>query len=103
VQLGPASPPPPPRIRYRIELFDGERRWCSGISVRGYRPTAANSRSGSHLQRSQVSAAHQVWESWALKVSAWQLRRIRDEQVFDRTEVRLPDPATHIESKGRKQ
>jgi hypothetical protein len=76
---------PPPRIRYRIELFAGEEM-VQSISVRGYRPTAAR-------EAERICSAPGFWESWALKVSAWQLRRIRDEQVLDRTEVRPPDPA----------
>jgi hypothetical protein len=88
-------PPPPPRIRYRIELFAGEQM-VQSISVRGYRPTAAR-------EADRICSAPGLWESWALNVSAWQLRRIRDERVFDRTEVRVPDPATHIESKELKQ
>lgn len=30
-----------------------------------------------------------------LTVTAYQLRRIRDERVFDRTEIQRPDPAAH--------
>jgi hypothetical protein len=50
------------------------------ISVRGYRPTALR-------EAARICSAPHFWESWALNVSAYQLRRIRDDAVFDRTEV----------------
>lgn len=70
---------PPPRIRYRIELLDGDAL-VKSISVRGYRPTA-------HREASRICSQPTLFESWVLSVTAYQLRRIRDDQAFDRTEV----------------
>jgi hypothetical protein len=80
--------PPPPRIRYRIELLDGDVL-VKSISVRGYRPTALR-------EAARICAQPTLFESWVLTVSAYQLRRIRDDKVFDRTDV-------HINEKELKQ
>lgn len=63
----------PPRFRYRIELLAGERV-VKSVRVRGYRPTA-------HREAERIC-------SWDKSVDAYQFRRIRDDKVFDRTEVR---------------
>jgi hypothetical protein len=76
-------------------MLDGDSL-VQSISVRGYRPTAIR-------EARRICQAPGFWESWVVNVTAWQLRRIRDEQVLDRTEVRRPDPATHIESKEARQ
>jgi hypothetical protein len=75
-------PPPPPRIRYRIELLAGDAL-IQSISVRGYRSTALR-------EAARICARPSFWESWVVDVSAYQLRRIRDDQVSDRTEVDKP-------------
>jgi hypothetical protein len=77
--------PPPPRIRYRIELLDGDAL-VKSISVRGYRPTALR-------EAARICAQPTLFESWVLAVSAYQLRRLRDDKTLDRTEVQRPNPA----------
>jgi hypothetical protein len=50
------------------------------ISVRGYRVTALR-------EAHRICTNPGLFESWVVSVSAYQLRRIRDKQIFDRTEV----------------
>lgn len=79
---------PPPRIRYRIEMLDGDSL-IQSISVRGYRKTARR-------EAERICTAPGLFESWVVQVSAYQLRRIRDDAVLDRTDVQRPNPAAAV-------
>lgn len=57
------------------------------ISVRGYRPTALR-------EANRICTRPGLFESWVVNVTAYQLRRIRDERVFDRTDVTHVGPTT---------
>lgn len=58
---------------------------CHGVSVRGYRPTALR-------EAHRITSAPHLWESWVEHVTAYRLRRIRDDQVLDHTEVEQRTP-----------
>lgn len=81
--------PPPPRIRYRIEMLDGDSL-VQSVSVRGYRPTALR-------EARRICSAPGLFESWVESVTAWQLRRIRDDQVLDRNDVPKRTPTHRTE------
>jgi hypothetical protein len=66
-------------------MLDGETL-VQAISVRGYRKTALR-------EAARICARPTLFESWVLNVSAYRLRRIRDDQITDCTEVQQPDPA----------
>lgn len=60
-------------------MLDGDSL-VQSVSVRGYRPTALR-------EARRITSAPHLWESWALSVTAYQLRRIRDDAVLDHTDV----------------
>jgi hypothetical protein len=66
--------PPPPRIRFRIELLSPAGEVTQSVSVRGYRVTA---------HRAARELAHFA------AATAYQLRPLRDGKALERRECRL--------------
>lgn len=60
-------------------MLDGDSL-VQSISVRGYRPTALR-------EARRICRTPGLFESWVERVTAYQLRRIRDDEVLDHTEI----------------